>query len=243
MSGFRRAVGIGLMAAAGLFLAPHDMAAASCPPAVDVATALGEATSVFVGEVASVEDQDRVATMDVLSVWKGPDLPEQVEVRGAPAVGSPVGPDDRRFTVGKTYLVIPENTRRPFLASNCSAISAFSDTGVAIPAGYQEAVGATTGRAPVTPVPESETAGSGVPLGLLAIVGAVPVAVGAAVLVRRRRAPTRRRLAELIPELPDDAVEKQEHASRWHRLSIAGLGRRLFRRSGMRRVASLKRHH
>jgi len=242
MSGIRRA-GIGLLVGAWLIFASLDAAAASCPLAPDVADALSNAASVFVGEATVVADQGRVATMDVISIWKGPDLPEQVEVRGTATVGSPVGPEDRRFTEGTTYLVIPENTRQPFLAGKCSATIAFNGTGLAIPAGYQEVIGAATGRAPVMPAPESEAGTGGLPMGLLAMASVVPVLAGVALIIHHRRRPSRRRLAELIPKRSDDEAVEQEQASRWHRFSIAGLGRRFFRRSGMRRIASLKRHH
>jgi hypothetical protein len=115
---------------------------------------------------------------------------------------------------------------------------------MAIPAGYQEAVGTATGRAPVTVTAEPETAGGGFPTGLVAIVAAVSAAGGAVVMaVLRRRQPIRRRLAEFAPGAPETDAEELAPSGRWRRVSIAGLGRRLFRRSGMRRVARLKRHH
>lgn len=61
---------------------------------------------------------------------------------------SPVGADDARFTSGRRYLVIPENTREPFFATRCSATMPIRAPGTLIPPAYQEVLAIDAGRVP-----------------------------------------------------------------------------------------------
>ena len=137
------------MVAALLFAAPAT-ALAQCAPRLDTAEALEQAQTVFVASVRSLDPSGRVAQMDVLSVWKGRDLPSRVEVRGATSADAPTASTDGRFTQGATYLVIPENGREPFLATSCSATQPYTNPPNLIPPVYQSAVGTDTGRIPAT---------------------------------------------------------------------------------------------
>ena len=115
--------------AVGLLLSAPATASATCSPPSDVAQALDEASTVFVGEVTAVADDGTTAIMSVLSIWKGRDLPGRVEVHGADATGE----NAAQFVAGAAYLVVPENNRAPFLASICSATRPYEPTGTAIP--------------------------------------------------------------------------------------------------------------
>jgi hypothetical protein len=84
-------------------------AAASCLPAPPVQGRLAESPLVFVGTVLSTTNRDRIAQVRVEEVWKGPDLPGEVDVRGTP-VGqeeNAVSSVDRTFRVGHRYLFVP----------------------------------------------------------------------------------------------------------------------------------------
>ena len=85
-------------------------AAASCIPALPLEAQLAEAPLVFVGTVLSTANRDRVAQVAVEEIWKGPDLPDQVDVRGS-RVGqqdNAVTSVDRTFRVGLRYLFVPD---------------------------------------------------------------------------------------------------------------------------------------
>lgn len=132
-------------ATVGLLLAAPSTATAACIPPADVAGALRDASTVFVGGVITTGEDGQTATMRVISIWKGRDLPGRVDVVGTDGSGE----NAAQFVTGATYLVIPENKREPFLASTCSATRPHEPTGTLIPPAYQDAVGATSGRQPL----------------------------------------------------------------------------------------------
>ena len=158
--------------------------------------ALEQPESVFVGKVTAASDLNRIAEMSVIAVWKGSDLEEQITIWGIPVEGAPVSATDGRFTVGGTYLVIPENTRQPFLASSCSATQRYTPNGIVIPPVYHDAVGATEGRAPLVTQNEPVTSNSAIPGGLRLVLAVAGVtACGLGVVVYRRRSAARLALA------------------------------------------------
>lgn len=166
-------------------------AQAQCAPFGDTAAAVGAAASVFVGEVRSVETDDRIVTMEVLSVWKGRDLPAHVEVRGTTTYGAAPAATDRRFEAGARYLVIPENSRSPFLATSCSATQRFSGSPGLIPQSLQDAAGTASGRAPLGPDPvDVEAAVSRSVLPLIGAIGLIAL-TWAAILWMRSKGPER----------------------------------------------------
>ena len=196
-----------LLLMVAVFAVGPAAAAASCPQPESLITALEASNTAFVGRVVSTSDFDRIAEMRVIAVWKGGDLEEQITVWGVPVEGAPVSATDRRFAVGNSYLVIPENTRQPFLASSCSATQPFAANGLVIPPAYHDAVEATQGRAPlVASQPDTATP------------------------VNRRRSVTRTSLGEQ----PIKTDTPRQPKVRRRRFSVAGLLPRLLKRSGMR---------
>lgn len=223
-----------LFAIAAIVLAgaPAAAVAASCePPAIE--EAMEQASSVFVGEVRSTGDRDRMAEMRVIAIWKGLDLPETVTVWGTFDEGGPVASEDARFTVGRQYLVIPENTRQPFVATKCSATSQYRATGTLIPAAYHDIVGTDVGRAPQVAdgSAESTAAADGTLAFGLAAAGLAASAIGFA--AKRKTGAERAAMSEV----PIDTISKPESESvRKHRLSAVGLLSRFTTHSGMERA-------
>jgi hypothetical protein len=106
-------------------------AAADCAPMGTAAEALPTSEVAFVGEVARVDGP--VAQLVVHEIWAG-DLPSTVEVRGLndAAGGEYVGwgpgmsEDDRTWTLGETYLVIPYVDGNVLRDSICSATTVWT---------------------------------------------------------------------------------------------------------------------
>ncbi len=152
----------------------------------DTAGAIATAQSVFVGDVISTKDTDRIAEVKVLSVWKGRDLPQIVEVRGMTRADGSAAATDRRFEADERYLFIPENARPPFLASACSATQGFVGAPNTIPAAYQTATGQDRGRAPLTVSTQAEDEAA-LTTSILPLLGAIAlIAVGWAVISKVR---------------------------------------------------------
>ncbi len=129
------------------------------------------ADSVFIGRVVALSDLHRAATMEVLEIWKGPDLSERVEVQGASSSSAVVGPNDRLYVLGGTYLVVPFGRASPFYDDACSGTILYAPRGGQIPAEYRDAVGAENPRIPAAaessprPVPSGAVDGSVLLLG------------------------------------------------------------------------------
>lgn len=105
-----RFITVAVLAGAVVLLSPA-LARASCAPPAPLRGAIKDAPSVFVGEVVDVSNRTRWATVEVERVWKGPDLPSEVEVRAGPAdppgLISSASSVDRTFTAGFAYLFVP----------------------------------------------------------------------------------------------------------------------------------------
>jgi hypothetical protein len=229
-----------LLFAMGLLLVPTAARATSCTVTPDLEAALTIAPVAFVGEVTAISDLDRVAEMRVVAVWKGPDLPTQVTVRGALEEGLPVTADDARFTVGVRYLVVPENAQQPFQATRCSATTPIRATGTVIPAAYHEAVGAQSGRLPIAQS-QSGTS-SAMPDGnlVLGLAAAGVTASALGVLATRRRSGRRNPMTEGAPKR---GRRNRSPAFKTRRFSTTGLGSRLFSRSGMQHTMRNKKKY
>jgi hypothetical protein len=163
--------------AALAILAVPGAAFADCgvPPTLE--DGLQNARVVFVGEVVGLDDADRTATFDVQWVWKGDGVEEQVVVSGAGDVAGGIGPEDRVFQTGITYLVATPSATQPYLADRCTATRPFQGAGAAIPPTYQEAVGTSTAWSPDPVATADDGTGS-------ATAGAVvPIILGGIVLV------------------------------------------------------------
>jgi hypothetical protein len=79
---------------------------ASCAFLPDVQTAVTSNGIVFVGKVISTDNQNTWATVTVGDVWRGPDQPAEVLIKGGPG-GNAATSVDRTFEVGVTYLFFP----------------------------------------------------------------------------------------------------------------------------------------
>lgn len=90
---------------------PARPASASCVPPEPLAARVAEAPVVFVGTVLSTANDDRVAQVRVEEVWKGPKLPDQVEVRGTQfsAQENARSSVDRTFRIAVRYLFVPRD--------------------------------------------------------------------------------------------------------------------------------------
>jgi len=100
----RRRSAFVLAASAGWLLLPST-ATADCTLAGPIQQEISQAEVVFVGTVSATDAGGSVATFEVEEVWRG-SLGEAVEVRGS-LDGDRPGEDDRIWTVGKRYLVLP----------------------------------------------------------------------------------------------------------------------------------------
>lgn len=165
------------LAIAWLSLAPP--VAADCEPAGPVAEALRAAPVAFVGTVVAVEGP--AARFAVAEIWAG-EVGAQVEVRGLSerSIGRSVeGPqgsteDDRHWTNGATYLVVPWVEGSMLRDSICTATTEWSDDL------------AVLRPADATIVASQAPASAGPPVWILAIaVATVALAAGSALAFRR----------------------------------------------------------
>ncbi len=86
---------------------------------------LDTAPLVFVGTVVGTTNNNRVARVQVESVWKG-EVPSTVTVAGTPELGSAATSVDRTFNVGQRYLFVPSSGSSPFQDNSCSATQPYS---------------------------------------------------------------------------------------------------------------------
>ena len=130
--------------AALAFVLPPSAALADCmmPPAVEQAAQTAE--MVFVGTVAETSNHNSWASVVVEEVWRGPDQPAAVIVKGGPA-GDMVTSVDRSFEVGVKYLFFPYASEAGDLADNsCTNTVAWSaDLAQLRPADARQPLGAT----------------------------------------------------------------------------------------------------
>jgi hypothetical protein len=80
-------------------------AAASCAPTPPLELALPTAQVAFVGTVTSTTNANRWVTVRVEERWRGPELPETVEVRGGAEPGTATSVD-RSYSLGRYLFVV-----------------------------------------------------------------------------------------------------------------------------------------
>ena len=104
-------------AAALAFVLPPSVALADCmqPPAIQEAVATADI--VFLGTVTETRNHDSWATVAVAEVWRGPDQPAAVVVKGGPE-GNMATSVDRSYKAGVTYLFFPYADETGSLADN-----------------------------------------------------------------------------------------------------------------------------
>ena len=115
--------------------------AGACPFRPLDARAIADSEVVFVGTVEGVSD--RVATIAVIEVWRGPDLPQRVDLTIGKGEAPGIGLDDRTFNVGSRYLFLPYRTLDGLMEDNCTLTRPWSD-GLA-------SMRPATARAPISP--------------------------------------------------------------------------------------------
>jgi len=155
---------------------------ASCIEPPPIRDALAKAEFVFVGTVTAVTERNLWATVAVEEVWRGPDLPAVIQVRGGEGgnVGTSV---DREFKAGVKYLFAPPGFQDGIAQDNsCSPTREWDGTLVELRP--------TDARAPIGGTP-TEPAGFDIgaiagPIGAAVLVAAILLFVG---LVARSRQP------------------------------------------------------
>lgn len=122
-------------------------AAASCAVPVSLSEQIRTSPLVFVGTVVYTSDGDRVAHVEVESIWKGPRLPAYVDVHGSPVSGPfTYSSVDRTYRQGSRYLFILYSTLSPLQDNDCSGTRLYtSDLAAYAPGGAQRPLAATFG--------------------------------------------------------------------------------------------------
>jgi hypothetical protein len=157
--------------------APNAQASCAMPPGVEQAARAADV--VFVGTVASTSNRDLWATVVVEEVWRGPDQPRTVLVKGG-AGGDMMTSVDRTFEVGVRYLFFPSPNADGFSDDACSSTMPWSDELLALrPEDARQPIGAAE------PDPGSDVGGLVAPIAV-AIVVALAL-VGAGLLARGRQ--------------------------------------------------------
>ena len=91
---------------------------------------LAQAPVAFVGTVQSTTNRDRFAIIAVEEVWRGSSLPDLVEVHGTSLDNEfAMTSNDRSFTVGVRYLIVPTSAAEAgnvFYDNQCSATREYS---------------------------------------------------------------------------------------------------------------------
>jgi hypothetical protein len=154
-------------------VAIHGPVAADCQPAGPPAEVLPNAEVAFVGEVVNVAGPR--ARFAVTEVWAG-EVGEVVEVRGIMDNVDPnaFGEDDRQWTVGNVYLVIPFVDGNVLREHICTSTVEWQPELAELRPGDAE-------------VAESPADQGGVPLPLLAVTAIGVVVAGVSALAFRRR--------------------------------------------------------
>jgi hypothetical protein len=102
--------------AIGCMLTPAA-ALADCMMPAPVQEAAQTADIVFVGTVTETTNRNSWATVAVVEIWRGPDLPAAVVVKGGPG-GNAMTSVDRAFQAGVKYLFFPYADEQGALADN-----------------------------------------------------------------------------------------------------------------------------
>lgn len=118
--------GVGVLTMLALVASPGRVLA-SCAMPPPIVEALAKAEIVFVGTVLATTERNMWATVTVEEVWRGPDLPQVVEVRGGGG-GDVSSSIDREFGGGVTYLFAPTTLQNGILTDNsCTATRQWED--------------------------------------------------------------------------------------------------------------------
>ena len=176
----RRVLRVLAATAALAFVLPPSAALADCMMPAPVEQAVQTAEIVFVGTVAETSNHNSWASVQVEDVWRGPDQPVAVIVKGGPA-GNMATSVDRFFEVGTKYLFFPFVDPEVGLADNSctSTVQWSADLAQLRPADARQPIGATETEAGF------DVGGLIAPLGVAILVGGVLLLAG---LLARGRA-------------------------------------------------------
>ena len=155
-----------------VLLASASPAAADCQMAGPIEAEIRIAPVAFVGRVTSTEGA--TARFAVAEVWAG-NVADTVEVRGVSDIGGgraepevgepfPIGEDDRLWTVGSTYLVLPTIEDDVLRDSICSATTEWVPELAALRPADARIIGA-----------EGEDGGGGLPVPAIVVLGSLAV--------------------------------------------------------------------
>jgi hypothetical protein len=156
-------------------------AIASCAlPPGEVGPRWSDAETVILGTVRAVADHDRVATVVVEEIWRGPDMPPVVTVRGGFATGDSFTSGDRTFDSGVRYLFDLDRDQDGNLQDNaCSLTTPWSAELVALRPADARSVA-------IDAAPATDATGVDGPIGIVLAVGLVAlILLGAAFGIRR----------------------------------------------------------
>jgi hypothetical protein len=161
--------------AALAFVLPPSVALADCMAPPSVQEAVETADIVFLGTVTQTSNHDSWAAVAVDEVWRGPDQPATVVVRGGPA-GNMATSVDRAYKADVTYLFFPYADETGALADNsCTNTVEWSvDLAPLRPEGAREPIGATQ------PEEGFDVGGLVAPLGVAVLVGGALLLAGLA---------------------------------------------------------------
>lgn len=156
-----------------LWLLAPASASASCAVPIPIEEAIRSAEVVITGTVTSTENLGRWAAVEVHEIWKGPDLPSTVIIRGGPGPGSATS-IDRTFTAGARYLFVVSLDGQGGLTDNaCSATTEMGAGDNALrPADFRTPAPAETSDA------EFDLGGMVAPIGVALLVAAALLAMG-----------------------------------------------------------------
>ncbi len=131
------------IAALGFLLTP-GAALADCMMPTAVQEAAQTAEIVFVGTVTETSHRNSWASVAVEEVWRGPDMPAAVVVKGGSG-GDAISSVDRSFQAGVRYLFFPYPDEQGGLADNSctSTVEWSADLEKVRPATVRQPIGAT----------------------------------------------------------------------------------------------------
>jgi len=160
------------------FSPPIALADCMMPPPLE--EAVKTADIVFVGTVAQTTNRNSWASVEVTEVWRGPDQPRAVTVKGGPE-GNAATSVDRAFEPGVTYLFFPYAEAGVGLADNsCTSTTPWTEAMVALrPTDIRQPIGADPEAGGFDP------GGLLLPIGVAVIVGGALFLGGLAARGRR----------------------------------------------------------
>lgn len=154
---------------------------ASCAEPPPIAEALAKAEILFVGTVTATDNGGTWATAQVEEVWKGPDQPIIVLVKGGPGPGAATS-IDRTFEVGVKYLFFAHVDGAALGDNACTSTTPWTDGLLGLrPADAR----APIGDAPGEPT-DFDPGGVIAPIGVAVLIAGLLLVVG---LLARSRQP------------------------------------------------------